>query len=108
MRESAVNFGVLHRICTLVVLLCFVHISVTVVYYVRSLDVRGTFLQNQQTKPGQNYNRLHPVTKAAPVKRENADANLVTVEAEALTQCPDDPPLLGKYSFFFFFGRLNH
>ncbi|XP_048825764.1 beta-1,4-galactosyltransferase 1 [Brienomyrus brachyistius] len=92
MRETAVNFGLLHRICTLVVLLCFVHISVTVVYYVRSFDVRLSFLQYPQTKSDQNHNRLHPVT--APVKRENMDADLAPVEAEELIQCPDDPPLL--------------
>lgn len=47
--DSTVNFNLLHRTCKLVVLLCFLHISVTVVFYVRSLDIRFAFVQNQQS-----------------------------------------------------------
>ncbi|XP_026198305.1 DP-Gal:betaGlcNAc beta 1,4- galactosyltransferase, polypeptide 1, like [Anabas testudineus] len=48
--DSPVNFNILHRTCKLVVLLCLLHISVTVVFYVRSLDVRFAFAQNQQSQ----------------------------------------------------------
>ncbi|TSK87421.1 Beta-1,4-galactosyltransferase 1 [Bagarius yarrelli] len=45
---SNVNFNVLHRTCSLVVLLCCLHIFVTVIYYVKSLDFRQAFVENQQ------------------------------------------------------------
>ncbi|KAF1385138.1 hypothetical protein PFLUV_G00127560 [Perca fluviatilis] len=47
--DSTVNFSLLHRTCKLVVLLCFLHISVTVFFYVRSLDIRFAFVRNQQS-----------------------------------------------------------
>ncbi|XP_034722381.1 pharyngeal muscle protein 2-like [Etheostoma cragini] len=47
--DSPVNFSLLHRTCKLVVLLCFLHISVTVFFYVRSLDIRFAFAPNQQS-----------------------------------------------------------
>uniref|UniRef100_A0A673APL0 Beta-1,4-galactosyltransferase n=1 Tax=Sphaeramia orbicularis TaxID=375764 RepID=A0A673APL0_9TELE len=47
--DSPVNFNLLNRTCKLVVLLCLLHISVTVVFYVRSLDIRFAFVQNQQS-----------------------------------------------------------
>uniref|UniRef100_A0A3Q3W9X0 Beta-1,4-galactosyltransferase n=1 Tax=Mola mola TaxID=94237 RepID=A0A3Q3W9X0_MOLML len=46
--DTTVNFNLLHRTCKLVVLLCLLHISVTVVFYVRSLDIRLGFVENQQ------------------------------------------------------------
>lgn len=46
--DASVNFGLLNRTCKLVVLLCFLHISVTLFFYVRSFDVRPAFAQNQQ------------------------------------------------------------
>ncbi|KAK5864280.1 hypothetical protein PBY51_015536 [Eleginops maclovinus] len=42
------DFSLLHRTCKLVVLLCFLHISVTLFFYVRSLDIPSAFVQNQQ------------------------------------------------------------
>ncbi|XP_039976131.1 beta-1,4-galactosyltransferase 1 [Xiphias gladius] len=57
--DSTVNFNLIHRICKLVVLLCFLHISVTVVFYVRSMDMRFTFVQNQQSQTNvTNLNQL--------------------------------------------------
>ncbi|XP_078116095.1 beta-1,4-galactosyltransferase 1 isoform X2 [Sander vitreus] len=47
--DSTVNFSLLHRTCKLVVLLCFLHISVTVFFYVRSLDIPFAFARNQQS-----------------------------------------------------------
>ncbi|XP_077957774.1 beta-1,4-galactosyltransferase 1 isoform X4 [Gasterosteus aculeatus] len=47
--DSTVRFTLLHRTCKLVVLLCFLHISVTFFFYVRSLDIRFAFVQNQQS-----------------------------------------------------------
>lgn len=49
--EASVNFSLLNRTCKLVVLLCFLHISVTLFFYVRSFDVRLSFAQNQQHNP---------------------------------------------------------
>uniref|UniRef100_A0A8C6SPY9 Beta-1,4-galactosyltransferase n=1 Tax=Neogobius melanostomus TaxID=47308 RepID=A0A8C6SPY9_9GOBI len=44
-------FNLLHRTCKLVVLLCFLHITVTLFFYVRSSDDRFAFAQNQQHNP---------------------------------------------------------
>ncbi|XP_072315722.1 beta-1,4-galactosyltransferase 1 [Eucyclogobius newberryi] len=49
--NASVNFNFLNRTCKLVVLLCFLHISVTLFFYVRSFDVRFAFVQNQQQYP---------------------------------------------------------
>ncbi|XP_077466563.1 beta-1,4-galactosyltransferase 1 [Stigmatopora argus] len=48
--QSTRNFNFLHRLCKLVVVLCFLHISVTLLYYVRSLDIRSAFVRNQQQR----------------------------------------------------------
>lgn len=58
--ESALRFSLLHRTCQLVVLLCLLHISVTVVFYVRSLDIRFAFVQNQQSHS--NVTQLNQIT----------------------------------------------
>ncbi|KAI4891844.1 hypothetical protein NFI96_029010 [Prochilodus magdalenae] len=99
MRDSSVNFNFLHRTCTLVVLLCFLHISVTVFYYVRSLDFKQTFVQNQQIQQDQrkltayghgSEEEAKPTTFPHPVLR---DPN-VTDNPRELEKCPDPSPLL--------------
>ncbi|CAJ1059316.1 beta-1%2C4-galactosyltransferase 1 [Xyrichtys novacula] len=50
MPAETVNFNLLHRTCKLVVLLSLLHIAVTVFFYVRSMDVRVAFVQNQQSR----------------------------------------------------------
>uniref|UniRef100_A0A3P8V8A7 Beta-1,4-galactosyltransferase n=1 Tax=Cynoglossus semilaevis TaxID=244447 RepID=A0A3P8V8A7_CYNSE len=47
--SDSTDFYFLHSTCKVVVLLCLVHISVTLVFYVRSLDLRFAFAQNQQS-----------------------------------------------------------
>ncbi|KAM9741485.1 LOW QUALITY PROTEIN: beta-1,4-galactosyltransferase 1 [Menidia menidia] len=88
--DSSLNFSLLHRTCKLVVLLCFLHISVTVVFYVRSLDIRFAFVQNQQSHrtlaqpdrpPGT------PATTAAAARGHNTTAG-------SLPECPETSPLL--------------
>ncbi|XP_036406960.1 beta-1,4-galactosyltransferase 1 [Megalops cyprinoides] len=99
MRDSSVNFSFLHKTCTLVVLLCFLHISVTVFYYVKSLDLRVTFVQNQQSRL-QKQSQIK-VTLNNSIKQKTLD----TVEKKAdppnapgdikeLQKCPDTSPLL--------------
>lgn len=93
MRDSNVNCNVLHKTCTLVVLLCVLHIFVTVVYYVRTLDfrqtiVQQTFLIQRKLKeeinvPGEEVNDSVSVL----------DSNLTGTVKE---RCPDPSPLLGR------------
>uniref|UniRef100_A0A668AYM2 Beta-1,4-galactosyltransferase n=1 Tax=Myripristis murdjan TaxID=586833 RepID=A0A668AYM2_9TELE len=72
MRKSPV-FNLLHRTCKLVVLLCLLHISVTLIFYVRSLDIRFAFVQNQSSN----------ITESGG-----------TTEAKELEKCPETSPLL--------------
>lgn len=63
--DAPVSFNFLNRTCKLVVLLCFLHISVTLFFYVRSFDVRLAFVQNQQHNPKfipLNRNQVLPPT----------------------------------------------
>ncbi|KAL7849834.1 hypothetical protein SRHO_G00191830 [Serrasalmus rhombeus] len=99
MRDSNVNFSFLHRTCTLVVLLCFLHISVTVFYYVRSIDFKQTFLQNQQIQQDQrkltayvhgSEGETKPTT-TFPLSRHH---NATEKSLENLEKCPDPSPIL--------------
>ncbi|XP_053180216.1 beta-1,4-galactosyltransferase 1 isoform X2 [Scomber japonicus] len=104
--DSTGNFQLLHRTCKLVVLLCFLHISVTLVFYVRSLDIRFAFTQNQQshrsvslpgspkpteprekpTEPGEK----HTEPEEKPTEPEEKPKE----PAEKLQKCPETSPLL--------------
>ncbi|KAJ8269330.1 hypothetical protein COCON_G00119370 [Conger conger] len=100
MRDSALNFSVLHKICTLIVLLCFIHISITIFYYVKSLDVRATFAQNQQSRSlKQSQLMLNTVFREAKVDPPETKAVSLSNDAKTikeLKKCPDPSPhLLG-------------
>lgn len=88
--EPSLSFNLLHRTCKLVVLLCFLHISVTVFFYVRSLDIRFAFVQNQQNGAGS----AEPAASRAPEPVGGAptpdDKSLKT------KTCPQTSPLLGQ------------
>lgn len=114
--ESTVNFNLLHRTCKLVVLLCLLHISVTVVFYVRSLDIRFSFVQNQQSRgpvTPLNYvgktepkagaevtadvqSELEPEREDEPELQPGATTETTQQPAKKLTKCPETSPLLGK------------
>uniref|UniRef100_A0A669CSK9 Beta-1,4-galactosyltransferase n=1 Tax=Oreochromis niloticus TaxID=8128 RepID=A0A669CSK9_ORENI len=91
--DSSVNFSVLHRICKLVVLLCFLHIAVTVVFYVRSFDFRVAFVQNQQSNYNipmfRNTNRVVS-SGLEPAKEEK----VLEQPVKKLEKCPETSPLL--------------
>ncbi|XP_029961711.1 beta-1,4-galactosyltransferase 1 [Salarias fasciatus] len=92
--ETALNFNLLHRTCKLVVLLCFLHISVTVVFYVRSLDLRFAFVQNQQSS---HSNRSASTTANKDAKSGEGSPERKTPEVKAapeLKKCPETSPLL--------------
>ncbi|KAM9375576.1 beta-1,4-galactosyltransferase 1 [Pholidichthys leucotaenia] len=113
MPADSANFNLLHRICKLVVLLCFLHISVTVVFYVRNLDTRFTFVQNQQSHhstpqvfqkvpntgpppppvPGKEEEKPVEEKKQQPEK-EKEKAPDPTPEEKKLEKCPETSPLL--------------
>lgn len=115
--DLSVNFNLLHRTCKLVVLLCLLHISVTVVFYIRSLDNPFAFAQNQQSQ----YNVSQPdhVTHHRPqtepdgaqvdgptaVQQPQAEPSEQQREEQAeepqekLEKCPETSPHLGKADF---------
>ncbi|XP_066498890.1 beta-1,4-galactosyltransferase 1 [Hoplias malabaricus] len=113
MRDTSVTFSFLHRTCTLVVLLCFLHISVTVFFYVRSLDFKQAFLENQQIQQ-QDQNKLttygqgegeggeeENVIPTFPLTHYNTDKKTIetksittTESVKKLEKCPDPSPIL--------------
>ncbi|KAJ8382289.1 hypothetical protein SKAU_G00030670 [Synaphobranchus kaupii] len=98
MRDSALNFSVLHKICTLVVLLCFIHISITMFYYVKALDLRSSFVQNQQSRSlKQSPFTSNTVFREARVDAPETKAVFISNAAKdvkELKKCPDPSPLL--------------
>ncbi|XP_028272387.1 beta-1,4-galactosyltransferase 1 [Parambassis ranga] len=93
--DSPVNFSLLHRTCKLVVLLCLLHISVTVVFYVRSLDIRFAFVQNQQSH--NDVSQTNQGRSQAPTPRpepNGTQSQEPTEEEKELEACPETSPLL--------------
>uniref|UniRef100_A0A3B5QPM2 Beta-1,4-galactosyltransferase n=1 Tax=Xiphophorus maculatus TaxID=8083 RepID=A0A3B5QPM2_XIPMA len=104
------NFSLIHRTCKLVVLLCFLHISVTFFFYVRTLDIRFSFVQNQQSHS--NLTRLRhglvPASSSGTEPKETATRRGQEVERQPtepgqntteepmkpLEKCPETSPLL--------------
>ncbi|KAM4621974.1 beta-1,4-galactosyltransferase 1 [Polymixia lowei] len=101
MPDSAVNFSVLHRTCKLVVLLCFLHISVTLVFYVRSLDIRFAFVQNQQSRTQSNHVRNTNFTTKLGLKDISTQKQHITSpqqEHEKETKIEPQRPVVDKES----------
>ncbi|KAM3867294.1 beta-1,4-galactosyltransferase 1 [Diretmus argenteus] len=99
-RDSAVNFNVLHRTCKLVVLLCFLHISVTLIFYVRSLDIRFAFVQNQQSQTpsnrlgGSNFTTKTTLTQKQQVTPAQTRPEEAGTPTKKLETCPETSPML--------------
>ena len=114
MPREPLNFSGVHRVCKLVVLLCSLHISVTLIFYVRSFDIRLSFLQNHQrnnsstststARPTQEdlvlvqvQNRdQSPASAAAAAAPAAAPESPPTPERVAHGICPETSPLLGN------------
>lgn len=106
MAGDSANFNLLHQTCKLVVLLCLLHISVTVVFYVRSLDISTAFVQNQQSRylvTPPNYVKQPKARKEEPATEqpepETNDDLKPEPEAETspeMEKCPEISPALGK------------
>ncbi|KAM3612711.1 uncharacterized protein V6R79_013139 [Siganus canaliculatus] len=102
--DSSINFSFLHRTCKLVVLLCFLHISVTIVFYVRSLDIRFAFAQNQQSNNGSQANRFRTAQFTPRSEQQEPGVSLteepktpekkVEEPVKKLSKCPETSPLL--------------
>jgi len=108
------DFSLLHRTCKLVVLLCFLHISVTLFFYVRSLDIPSAFVQNQQqnrvNRTEKNLIRSSELPSVAGEKEldpgekelDPGEKELDPREKELdprekeLEKCPETSPLLGE------------
>lgn len=99
MRDPNVNFNILHKTCTLVVLLCCLHIFVTVVYYVRSLDFRQSFVQNQQQNRQQVQRKLEGHAGSTEDPKPASTLAFNSTVTEKLEKCPDPSPLLGMKPF---------
>ncbi|XP_067313227.1 beta-1,4-galactosyltransferase 1 isoform X2 [Pseudorasbora parva] len=91
MPDAAVNFSLLQRTCSLVVVLCVLHISVTVVYYMRNSDSSQAFAQNQQNP--QIHRKLTEQKFTTEDIRLPPVRNLTETEKK-LETCPDNPPHL--------------
>lgn len=91
MRDANVNFGVLHRTCKLLVFFCFLYISVTLVYYAKSVNFRVAFLQNQQSNVKAEPNKLELKDSG---ESELGVTNSTEPWTKSLKQCPDPSPLL--------------
>lgn len=94
MPDAVVNFSLLHRTCSLVVVLCFLHISVTLIYYMRNSDSRQAFIQNQQNP--QIHRKLTEqkvTTEEIRLNRLSSVTNITETERK-LETCPDNPPRL--------------
>lgn len=99
MPDAVVNFSLLHRTCSLVVVLCFLHISVTLIYYMRNSDSRQAFIQNQQNP--QIHRKLTEqkvTTEEIRLNRLSSVTNITETERK-LETCPDNPPRLGELLF---------
>lgn len=98
MPDAVLNFSLLHRTCSLVVVLCFLHISVTLIYYMRNSDSRQAFVQNQQTP--QFHRKLTEQKVTTEEIRPNSAAlpsvTNITETERKLETCPDNPPRLGE------------
>lgn len=108
--DASVNFSFLNRTCKLVVLLCFLHISVTIFFYVRSFDVRLAFAQNQQHNPrffasnnrsNQSLQTANPKVLELPDTTKGVDQSVIVKQDETapetqkkLERCPETSPLL--------------
>ncbi|XP_067245955.1 beta-1,4-galactosyltransferase 1 isoform X2 [Chanodichthys erythropterus] len=91
MPDAAVNFSLLHRTCSLVVVLCLLHISVTIIYYMRNSDSRQAFVQNQQSP--QIHRKLTEQKVTTEDIRPPSPINVTKTERK-LETCPDNPPHL--------------
>lgn len=93
--DSAGTFSRLQWTCKLLVLLCLLHISVTVVFYIRSLDNPFAFAQNQQARnssaPTERLLEVVTSTTKPPEKKQPPQ--------QELEKCPDTSPLLGERHF---------
>lgn len=107
--DLSVNFNLLHRTCKLVVLLCLLHISVTVVFYIRSLDNPFAFAQNQQSQYNvsqpDHFTQYRPQTEPVEAQEPEAEPSEQQQEEQAvepqekLEKCPETSPQLGKADF---------
>ena len=116
--RDPVSFSGIHRICKLIVLLCFLHISVVFIFYVRSFDIRLAFVQKGQTLSSRLRNSTarpypaatNPVRATGGPATEHRESDLGDLGVSAveglpvagsqrtleLGTCPETSPLLGK------------
>ncbi|KAM3624218.1 uncharacterized protein V6R79_020727 [Siganus canaliculatus] len=96
--NSYVNFSFLHRTCKLVVLLCFLHILVTMVFYIRSMDIRFAFTQNQQSYKGSQAKQLNRTEEKEPgidlTEEPRTTEKKVEEPVKKKEKCPETSPLL--------------
>lgn len=99
--DPSVSFHLLNRTCKLVVLLCFLHIAVTLFFYVRSSDVSFAFVQNQQHNPKfvASSNRSGESLQAAgpqgqPKAKGESRTGQEQPTGQVMEKCPETSPLL--------------
>uniref|UniRef100_A0A8C9SUB9 Beta-1,4-galactosyltransferase n=1 Tax=Scleropages formosus TaxID=113540 RepID=A0A8C9SUB9_SCLFO len=112
MRDST-NFSAVQQICTLVVVLSFVHIAFISIYYLRNVDISVSFLQFQQEQPSvpdQTERTSSSSSRGAAAELGTPDPSVTVTPAPVeklsalnksapptdakLDRCPDPPPAL--------------
>ncbi|KAL4640249.1 beta-1,4-galactosyltransferase 1-like [Arapaima gigas] len=94
---DSVNFGSLHKVCTLVVFLGFVHLLCIFIYYVKTLDIQYLSMRFQNIQSRVQTGAEWTATSAPyrepdpPVTKHSALSSPVD-NSSKLDMCPDQPP----------------
>ncbi|CAL8300634.1 unnamed protein product [Arctogadus glacialis] len=109
--RDPVDFSAIHKICKLVVLLCFLHISVVFVFYVKSFDIGHAFIHKEPTFTRRNSTArpfpagTNAVSTAEGLATTNHERNqgifsdkqlpvAASQQTLELGKCPETSPLL--------------
>uniref|UniRef100_A0AAR2K6J0 Beta-1,4-galactosyltransferase n=1 Tax=Pygocentrus nattereri TaxID=42514 RepID=A0AAR2K6J0_PYGNA len=88
--EPRANFSVLHRVCALVVALCTIHLSVMLLFYLRS-----TGDESEHAPPSPGNFTLRTLRKGHSASTSTMTSTSTAIPTtQALEKCPDTSPLL--------------
>ncbi|XP_034033260.1 beta-1,4-galactosyltransferase 1-like isoform X2 [Thalassophryne amazonica] len=85
-RGTHSSFHLLNRMCMVVVLLCFLHICISLVFYIRSMDIKFTFVQNQQSNNGMHASWIGHISSSA----SNHNQNVLSIQDDKQVEVNKD------------------
>ncbi|KAL4640248.1 beta-1,4-galactosyltransferase 1-like isoform X1 [Arapaima gigas] len=99
MRQTVSNCGSLHKVCTLIVFLGFIHLLCILIYYVKTLDIKfaTTRFQNIQAtvQTGAEWTATSaPYREPDPPVTNRSALSSAVDNSGKLDVCPDESPLL--------------